>query len=103
MRSSASALNDRGNRVCRWRDLHYEATRYPYDLIHCAADRGWVQYDTPQDASYFGCWVQYEERLIVTFAERDVILVDCPTPGSFHLELADMARFYGDLRRLRTH
>lgn len=103
MRSSSSALNDRGNRVRRWRDMNPEATRYAYDLIHCATDRGWCQYDTPQDASYFGCWVHHEERLIVTFAEGDVILVDCPTPNQFQQELADMARFYGDMRRLRTH
>ena len=83
MRSSSSALNDRGNRVRRWRDMNPEATRYAYDLIHCATDRGWCQYDTPQDASYFGCWVHHEERLIVMFAEGDVILVDCPTPNQF--------------------
>jgi hypothetical protein len=69
-------------------------TRYTYDEALCAA--GWQQYDTKQDAYYFGKWVQVIERKMFCYAEGDRTLVTCPTPEAFAAELQDMAAFYGD-------
>lgn len=86
------SINEHGNWVHRWHD---DADRYRYDFKLCTTERGWRQYDTVQDAWYFGVWVHPEERLIVTYAEGDVSKVSCPTPESYHAELHAMAEFYG--------
>ena len=84
------SINERGNLVER--SFHEARDRYHYDFDQC---RGWTQYDTNQDAWYFGIWVNPETRQILTFAEGDETLVTCPTADSYHAELADMAAFYG--------
>jgi hypothetical protein len=86
--------NARGNAVLNL-GLH-QGERYFYDFEVCTPAEGWKQYDTDQDASYFGVWVQMESRWILTFAEGDVSLVQCPTVETFRAELANMAEFYGD-------
>ena len=57
---------------------------------------GWEQYDTDQDASYFGVWVNREALATVTYAEGDVCVVRCATGEEFTRELKSMADFYGD-------
>lgn len=83
--------NDRGNTVHPGSD---HAERYKFDKM-CSPDNGWTQYDTTQDAWYFGVWVHDEERLTFTYAEGDISLVECPTEESFQAELKNMAEFYG--------
>lgn len=90
--------NDRGNQVLRdwFADQHLRirgGSRYVYDNRLLA--QGWEQYDTDQDASYFGVWVNRELRAIATFAEGDRSVVICVTRASFGAELAHMADFYG--------
>ena len=68
--------------------------RYHYDSQ--LLPLGYQQYDTDQDASYFGVWVHVEDRKILTFAEGDETIVDCPTAESFAAELTSMAECYGD-------
>lgn len=73
----------------------YGGNRYRYDFKVLTSEKGWKQYDTKQDASYFGVWVNSSKRSIFTFCEGDTTLVKCHTPESFAAELADMAKFYG--------
>lgn len=70
--------------------------RYQFDMTHCAAEDGWEQYDTDQDAWYFGVWVRLSTRETVTYAEGDITHVSAPTDEAFAAELASMADFYGD-------
>ena len=69
--------------------------RYRYDSGQCSPRQGWVQYDTSQDAWYFGIWVHPERREILSYCEGDETLVTCPTQEIFAAELAEMATFYG--------
>jgi hypothetical protein len=89
----AGHTNERENKV---RSAHIGGDRYQFDFNICAIKDGWSQYDTNQDAWYFGVWVHVEGRITVTFAEGDFTLVECPTKNSFKAELADAAAFYGD-------
>ncbi|MBA7471765.1 hypothetical protein ES707_07075 [subsurface metagenome] len=85
-------VNERGNAVFR----SFRSTeRYRFDFQLCTTDKGWKQYDTDQDAWYFGVWVHVEKRVILTYAEGDISVVKCPTEESYHAELAHMAGFYG--------
>jgi len=70
--------------------------RYQYDFGPCSSQKGWTQYDTSQDASYFGIWVHVEKRLIFSFCEGDTCLTKCVSLESFRDELKHMAEFYGE-------
>ena len=70
--------------------------RYYFDFEVCTPEKGWRQYDTSQDAHYFGVWVNMAERMTFTYAEGDLSLVECPTVESFKAELDNMAECYGD-------
>ncbi|KKN37278.1 hypothetical protein LCGC14_0765160 [marine sediment metagenome] len=85
-------INKRGNTVLR---SFHSTERYRFDFKLCTAEKGWRQYDTDQDAWYFGVWVHPEKRLIVTYAEGDVTVTKCPTEEGYHAELSYMAEFYG--------
>jgi hypothetical protein len=84
--------NARGSHILETIDP--DSDRYAYDRELCRK-RGWAQYDTFADASYFGVWVHHTTRKIVTFAEGDVRIVTSPTAAIFAAELANMATFYG--------
>ena len=85
-------VNKRGNTIERsWRSTE----RYEFDFELCTSRNGWKQFDTQQDAWYFGVWVHPEKREILTYAEGDITRVICPTEESYHAELKSMTEFYG--------
>ena len=86
--------NERGNDVKRGFDCMTD--RYTFDFGTCSSEKGWTQYDTKQDASYFGIWVKMETREILTYCEGDMPLVSCPDDEHLKAELDDAERFYGD-------
>lgn len=96
----SSDVNAQDNTVYRWSRYDFddvdEMNRYFFDSGLCAHSRGWQQYDTQQDASYFGYWVHPTDLLTFTYCEGDLHLVVCPTVGSLRSELARSAEFYGD-------
>ena len=86
-------VNERGNTVLRSRRPN--GSRYIYDFELCTPSDGWMQFDTDQDAWYFGVWVNPEKRETLTYAEGDVIRVQCPSVESYNAEIKDMCNFYG--------
>lgn len=61
-------------------------SRYPFDE-HL---KGWEQFDTPQDASYYGVWTSVDRRAVVSYAEGDVCLVVAPGPEEFQNEVRSL-------------
>ena len=87
--------NERGNLI--WRAGPFcNAERYQFDFDLCESGNGWKQYDTENDASYFGVWVHLERRLVVTFCEGDVTILRAPDNDHLRAELAAMGEFYGE-------
>lgn len=86
-------MNERGNLLITAR---VEGDRYVYDFQTCTPEKGWQQWDTAQDASYFGIWVQRELRLTLSFVEGDLKLCWCSTIESFRAEISSMEGFYGE-------
>lgn len=84
--------NARGNAIYR---EHVGGDRYRFDFDLCNSAKGWQQWDTAQDASYFGVWVHVEMRKVCSFAEGDVTVVTCPDDEHFNAEIASMEAFYG--------
>jgi hypothetical protein len=54
------------------------------------------QYDTNQDACYFGVWVNKKTLQIRTYAEGDITLVTCPDAEHFNAEIKSMNEFYSE-------
>jgi hypothetical protein len=67
--------------------------RYVYDDQLCK--QGFEQFDTDQDAHYYGVWVSIEHRAIVTYAEGDLSLVACASAELFKKEIEDLEKFHG--------
>jgi len=70
--------------------------RYYFDFLEGFFDGGWAQYDTDQDAWYFGVWVNIGRREILTYAEGDITLRACASVESLKEQLESMGKFYGD-------
>jgi len=75
---------------------HGDADRYFFDMAMCRSENGWKQYDTNQDAWYFGVWVNLSERQIVTYAEGDLSVEDCADDAALKAKLKEMEECYGD-------
>lgn len=103
MKTAPPEMNDRGNAIYRDEDAdrmigggRRGVDRYLYDFKLCTPELGWQQFDTKQDASYFGFWVNIEKRWTFTYCEGDRSLVVCPDVEHLRAELQNAAEFYGD-------
>ena len=86
-------VNDRGNTVTT--GFVGSCDRYVFDTQLCTKEAGFEQFDTDQDAHYFGVWVSRDNRATVTYAEGDLTLVACASEEGFKAEIADAEKFYG--------
>ena len=87
-------VNDRKNLVTS--AFIEGANRYFFDERVTRGGAGWQQWDTSQDASYFGIWVHRDLRQVLTFAEGDITVVECPDDAGFKAEIESMERLYGE-------
>lgn len=91
-RKGGDHVNERGNAIERY--FTPDGDRYHYDFMDGFLNE-WDQYDTQQDAWYFGVWINNSTRQVLSYAEGDVTLVTCPTEESYRAEIAMMNEFYG--------
>ena len=77
-----------------FRAFTFSGSRYIFDDV--LLDRGFKQYDTDQDAWYFGCWVHLTEFVTVSYAEGDISVRKYRNAKIFKKELQRMNDFYGD-------
>ena len=61
--------------------------RYPFDQV--SRRLGFYQYDTPQDAWYFGLWVNPETLRIVSYVEGDITVMEAHDRASYDALLND--------------
>lgn len=59
------------------------ADRYLYDFGLCKTANGWAQFDTAQDASYFGNWLNPFRLMWFSYCEGDCTLIECESPAEF--------------------
>ena len=55
---------------------------------------GWEQFETGQEAPYFGVWINYKELKTLTYAEGDWSLVTCESDTKYIDECYSMRAFY---------
>lgn len=89
--------NKFGNIVEHGFNGHPDRDRYWYDFGDgLPGERSdWRQYDTEQDAHYFGVWINLKTRQTFCYAEGDTTLVTCDDDAGLALELKAMEEFHG--------
>ncbi|MGL6611400.1 hypothetical protein ACSZOM_18445 [Aeromonas hydrophila] len=70
----------------------HQADRYYYDRTLLA--KGWQQYDTEEDAWYFGIWINTQTLETFTYAEGDTSHVIAPNIEAFRAELARLYQYH---------
>jgi hypothetical protein len=76
--------------------------RYCVDFADDFKSDGWEQYDTSQDAHYFGCWVNPLRRMILTYCEGDWTLTVFEDYMAYNGEIASMNQFYEEGFEFKT-
>lgn len=79
--------NERGNLVF---DSFASINRYFFDTRL----KGFEQFDTEQDAWYFGVWVSAEHLCTVTYCEGDITVVICEDKDHYNAEIQSYIDFY---------
>ena len=70
-----------------------DSERYEVDF---ASDRkNWDQFDTDQDAPYFGVWVNPTELQILQYAEGDWYFIQCQSYEQYNRETDYLTEEYG--------
>jgi len=70
-----------------------EGSRYTFDGMLCGVD-DWEQFDTGEDAHYFGVWYSMENKMTVTYAEGDLcVAYNIP---DMEVEYKKMVDCYGE-------
>lgn len=85
--------NKCGNTIQR---AHYPAVRYLIDHAEYFSTEGWKQFDTNQDAHYFGYWVNPKTLQTLCYIEGDWILCTCKDIEHYNSEINDAINFYSD-------
>lgn len=92
----ATGATVEGNqRYFSWRSID----RYYFDRI--LIPEGFKQFDTSQDAWYFGVWVNPELLCTVTYAEGDITVIVCEDKEHYNAEIRNCIEFYeaGEIMR----
>lgn len=76
--------------------MFWPSERYVVDFADDFTENGWEQFDTSQDAPYFGAWGNYDKRCTLTYAEGDWSLVVCDSIASYIAVINGMIDFYGE-------
>lgn len=74
--------------------------RYYFDSRLCP--EGFEQFDTDQDAWYFGVWVSKENLCVVTYAEGDCYAVICENKEQYNKEIQSLIDCYEEGEICRT-
>lgn len=92
-RNDADEVNARGSKVVR--RFVCDGDRYYFDHFVCTSEKGWEQYDTDQDAWYYGVWVHEADRKVISYCEGDITIVTAPDAETFAAEMKSLNDFHG--------
>ena len=81
---------------CTLRRVFCPAERYVVDFAEDFTSEGWLQFDTDQDAAYFGVWLNPRQRVTLTYCEGDWTLVECPDVERYVAEVKRAIAFYDE-------
>jgi len=85
-------ISDAGNKLDQ---IFRSNERYAFDFSD-EYRNGWKQYDTDQDAWYYGVWYNPAKMQTLSYTEGDIYLVTCDNWTSFINEMAGLDSFHGN-------
>lgn len=71
------------------------ASRYVYDSKYCVS-KGWAQFDTKEDAPYYGQWVNPFELKFASYCEGDLSVTTCDAQDEFVAYIQSIADWHGN-------
>ena len=77
-------------------DDHTHEDRYAFDFGECSTAKGYAQFDTRQDAYYFGQWVNPTTFRLVSYAEGDVTVTVCEDAAEFAAQVRKWVAYHGE-------
>jgi len=81
---------------CDVKRMFYPSSRYKVDFAKDFNSEGWKQFDTNQDAPYFGVWVNPKQFFSLTYCEGDWTLVECHNRERYNREMRCLCDCYSD-------
>ena len=83
--------NEHGNTIHR---THLSTERYVIDLADDFSSGGWQQFDTSEDAWYFGVWFCPKQLRTLSYCEGDWTLAVCADGKHYNAEVQSATDFY---------
>ena len=74
--------------------MFLDSERYVIDFDPDFTKLGWKQFDTDQDAPYYGVWVNKKERMYLNYAEGDWTLRISPSDELFNKDIKELCEFH---------
>jgi len=99
IKTAAERTSETGSVIYR---VFHPSSRYRVDFADDFHTEGWEQYDTDQDAEYFGVWVNRTKFMTLNYAEGDWTLVACEGEGAYNAQIRRLNDFYGEGRVARV-
>ena len=75
---------------------HTHETRYAFDFGECFTAKGYAQFDTRQDAYYYGHWVNPTTFRLVSYAEGDIAVTVCDDADEFAAQVRTWVAYHGE-------
>lgn len=79
------------------------SNRYTYDFNICTTDKGWAQIDTPEDAEYFGNWINPFQMKIFSYVEGDTTEIIADSADELVKEFEILVAFYAEHHEKKIH
>lgn len=83
-------------------DAFWSSSRYEVDSCEDFHTDGWKQYDTEQDAHYFGVWVNPTRLMILSYVEGDWYLKILSDAVAYNRAIREMNDFYEEGFEFKT-
>ena len=96
IKANADDRNSFTAQGCRIYRTFAPAGRYIIDFADDFHSDGWQQFDTDQDAEYFGVWLNPARLMTLTYAEGDWSLIECENREHYLAEVQSAIDFYGE-------
>ena len=98
----SQSASDIGAEIRRYFKINGE--RYAFDNKHCGMSSDWYQYDSDQDAPYYGTWINPALLAAVCYCEGDITATICGAPTQFRQWFAELEAWSKDRNgRLDDH
>jgi len=88
LEKAEETINEQGHRT---RKAFLDADRYLFDFN---LDGEWEQFDTEDDAAYFGVWLNKAKLRTLAYIEGDLIFTQCVDAAGYDAKISALCAFH---------